>query len=104
MSLDTMAHTTAQGGYQRPKRAASTAAAGKRSVNKQAADTTDADSECRVGCGHCRRVRRAQLADSDDESDELFPSTALSQQRHSLTRRQQGGSEGELPGAVRTDA
>ena len=44
MSTDTMAHTTAQGGYERPKRAAAVAAT--EAIHRQAADTTDAEKCC----------------------------------------------------------
>ena len=43
MAVDTMEHTAAQGGYERPKRAASMAAA--ETIRRQAADITDTDTD-----------------------------------------------------------
>ena len=73
MSVDTMAHTTAQGGYERPKRAASIAAA--EAIRRQAADTTDTDA------GELSAADDA--ADSDDEGDDPCPSLSRPTKRHS---------------------
>jgi hypothetical protein len=70
MSVDTMAHTTAQGGYERPKRAASVAAA--EAIRRLAADTTDAGSDAEPDVQ--AEESRSTAADSDDESDDPFPS------------------------------
>ena len=79
MSTETMLHTTAQGGYERLKRAASIAAAG--AIRRQAADTTEDD------CGAESDVEvqqsKSATAGSDDEWDEPFPSLSGHNKRHS---------------------
>ena len=70
MSIDTMAHTIAQGGYERPKRAAAVAATG--AIRRQAADTTDTDAEADSEAD--ATGSRAAAADSDDETNEPCPS------------------------------
>ena len=79
MSTKTMAHTAAQGGYERPQRAAAAAAA--EAIRRQAADTTDADSDTEVR----EEVKQSAGAssDNDDEHDEPFPSLSGHSNRHS---------------------
>ena len=77
MSVDAMAHTAAQGGYERPRRAASIAAA--EAIRQQAADTTDAGSDTESTASDDEAARIP--ADSEDEGNEPFPSLSR------LTRR-----------------
>ena len=79
MSTETMAHTTAQGGYGRPKRAASVAAA--EAIRHQAADTTDDGSDAEPDVESAKL--KSAAADSDDEWDEPFPSLSARNKRHS---------------------
>lgn len=65
MSTETMANTVAQGGYQRPQRAASAAA--REAILRQAADTTDAASSESTG-------EEKAAADSENEEGDPFPS------------------------------
>ena len=78
MSVDTMAHTAAHGAYERPKRAAAVTAA--ETIRRLAADTTDTDA------GAESEVEGAEVSgtaiDSDDESDEPFPSLSRHNRRH----------------------
>ena len=70
MSVDTMANTVANGGYQRPQRAASVAA--KKAIRQQVADTTDdaADTDTEPDADQSA----SNGVGSEDESDEPFPS------------------------------
>ena len=77
MAVDTMEHTAAQGGYERPKRATSMAAA--EAIRRQAADTTDADTDD-AESGVAAAGSKAAADDSDDDGDEPFPSLS---HRHS---------------------
>ena len=79
MSSETMAHTTAQGGYERPKRVASIAAA--EAIRRQAADTTDDD--CDAESDVEVEQSKSATADSDDERDEPFLSLSGHNKRHS---------------------
>ena len=73
MSADTMGHTTAQGGYARPKRAASSAAA--EAIRRQAAETTDESSGADTDVGNNKSCGTTADPDSDDECGE--PSSSL---------------------------
>ena len=79
MSTDTMAHTTAHGGYERPRRAASIAAA--EAIRHQAADTTDAGSDADSDVEATQS--RSNDADSEDDSDDPYPSLNRHGRRHS---------------------
>ena len=68
MSTHTMDNTMAQGGYQRPKRAASTAA--REAIRQQAADTTDDAADA----GSDVEEPAEGGARSEEEQDEPFPS------------------------------
>ena len=68
MSTHTMDNTMAQGGYQRPKRAASTAA--REAIRQQAADTTDDAADA----GPDVEEPAEGGARSEEEQDEPFPS------------------------------
>lgn len=76
MSTDTMAHTTALGGYSRPKRAASVAAA--EVIRQHAADTTDAGTDS----DYEEAAKSDAAADSEDEPDEPFPSFGRRNKQH----------------------
>ena len=79
MSVDTMAHTAAQGGYERPQRGAFIAAA--EAIRRQAADITDADSDIDPTANDDEDARIR--ADSEDDCDEPFPSLRRITQRRS---------------------
>ena len=79
MSVDTMAHTAAPGGYERPQRAASIATA--EAICRQAADATDADFDIEPTADDDEDARTP--AESEDDCDEPFPSLRRITQRRS---------------------
>ena len=83
MSVDTMAHTAAQGGYERPRRAASITAS--EAIRRQAAGTADADSDGDPDAdptANDEDVNRTAVG-SDDERNEPFRSVHRLNQRRS---------------------
>ena len=77
MSTETMAHTAAQGGYERPMRVAAAAAAA--AIRQQATDTTDTGSDEESDMGG--RPARSEV-DCEDETNEPFPTLRSRTWRH----------------------
>ena len=78
MSTDTMLNTAAQGGYERPQRAASVAA--RQAIRQQAAETTNSDP----GAETSEDEAVETAVDSEDELNEPFASLSQNNRQHSM--------------------
>ena len=76
-----MGHTTAQGGYVRPRRAASSAAA--EAIRRHAADTTDESSGADTDVSNSKSCGTTADPDSNDECGEPFPPLTRGSKRRS---------------------